>query len=120
MEAVNQMAMIERERHFSGLSLGKFALPFKVRRTEAQGTAVLSFACGRAVTVEAAITQLRSALSVSGGGQMRCPSDMGFNALGADDWLTLTFPCGTTVFIDVYDIKSYSDGSCRCLFEVVG
>lgn len=114
------MAMIERERHVGEISLGKFALPFKISRIDVRGPAALSFLDGKSIKVDATATRTRSALSLSGEGQLRCTSDVGFDALGLEDWATLTFSCGTTVFIDVYDLKAYSDGSCRCLFEVVG
>lgn len=114
------MAMIERERHISAFSLGKWALPFKIDRIDIGGPAVLSFPDGKSTGVDAAITSSRSALSVFGEGQLHCTSDVGCDALGVENWLTLTFSCGTTAFIDVYDLRAYDDGSCRCLFEVVG
>lgn len=114
------MAMIERERYVDVISLGKFALPFKMSRMDVRGPAALSFPEGRSTKVDATATTTRSVLSLSGEGQLRCASDVGFDAVGLEDWATLTFSCGTTLFIDVYDLKAYSDGSCRCLFEVVG
>lgn len=113
------MSMIERDGHFSAISLGGFVSPFKTSRIDLCGSAILSFPDGKSVRVDATATRSRSTLSLSGEGQLRCTSDIGFDALGMEEWATLQFSCRTILYIKVYDLKVYSNGLCRCLFEVM-
>lgn len=118
MEAVIQMAMIERERGLDATAPGRFALPFRISRIELEEPATLILPDGRSVAADAAVSLCRSAFFLSGRGQFRCMADVGLDATTAGGWPALRFKSGTQVSIEVYDLKAFGDGYCRCLFEV--
>lgn len=113
------MALSERERGIDLTGFNGFSLSLRTRSSEYRGPATLTLPDGRRVTVEADLTISRSMIWASGQGFLHFPSDFEFDALDGEDWLTLTIEGKMMLSITIYALRTYSDGSCQCRFEVM-
>lgn len=111
------MTLTERERGYGASLFDRVSRSFSFTRRSIEGPARLIFADGRSCPVMAKAELCRSSLASSGEGYIHCTAELGFDALHSSDWLRLTFGCGTTVELDVNEVKA-RDGQCRCRFEV--
>lgn len=112
------MVVARRDRDFGSSLFNRVTDALTVTRSNREGTACLTFADGSSFLVEAKILLYRSLLSSWGDGYIHCAAGLGFQALYSKDWLTLVFDGGTSVEVEVRDVKA-RDGHCRCRFEVM-
>ena len=111
------MALTERERGLVTSLFDRLTGSLAEKHHRVDGSAKLTFPGGRSYAVEASTVLLRSAFSPWGKGYLHCASEVGFEALDSNEWLTLSFNDAAAVEVEIREVRA-RDGQCRCGFEV--